>query len=88
METSMSIAAACAARLRRQKDPVHKTSEENISNQREGCARTARVLIGSASEGTEEYDVFKHSLLRYLGYANELGSSSPSCFSAPLRLRA
>jgi len=35
--------------------------------------RAAPVRVHSAVE--EEYDVFKHSLLRYFGYANELGES-------------
>ena len=36
----------------------------------------AAVRVRSPAETAgEEYDVFKHSLLRYFGYANELGES-------------
>jgi len=35
--------------------------------------RDMPVRVHSAVE--EEYDVFKHGLLRYFGYANELGES-------------
>jgi hypothetical protein len=38
-------------------------------------AEAAEARVHSAVEDKEEYDVFKHSHLRYLGYANELGES-------------
>jgi hypothetical protein len=46
-------------------------SDEGGSN-----AGVAQARVHSAVEDpAEEYDVFKHSHLRYLGYANELGES-------------
>ncbi len=53
-------------------------STEPARGQSEGAGGTGvpQARVHAAVEGpAEEYDVFKHSLLRYFGYANELGES-------------